>query len=430
MSDATPSYSPRAVRTVVGMLVAAVGVEFAHRQILALAVEPLRREFALSDTQLGSLLTAFACAYGAFALGLGRVADAADRRRLYAACIGAWSAATAAAAGVGGFAALLATRAAVGAGQAGAGACAAPLLADYVAPERRATALGLLSMGGTLGTFVALVAGGPVVASLGWRWLFAASGALGLAFALAFAALVDEPPRGWSEGRAHEAGARPPLGAVLRTLAGIGALRHLVAGTVLATTGLMAGAQWGPAFLERVHGFGAAQAGAAAGLAALCGSFGAVGGGVLADRLWSRRPAAALWLPALCSAAAFPLAALAFTGAGARLAVALLCASVALQVVYSAPTGAIAQALVPLRMRAVTSGALNALVTLVGLGLGPLAAGRLSDALGAAGGLGTALATVSALHLWAALHFALAARAIDRAPPAAPLEPGPSAVPR
>ena len=431
MPAATPSYSPRTVRKAVGFVVAAVAVEFAHRQILALAVEPLRRELGLSDTELGSLLTAFACAYAVCALGLGRLADAADRRLLFAACIAFWSAATAATAGVASHAALLATRAAVGAGQAGSGACATPLVVDYVAPERRATTLGLLAMGGTLGTFVALLAGGPVVQSLGWRWLFAGSGALGLAFAIAFAALVDEPPRGWSEGRAHEAGVRPPLGQVLRTLAGIRALRHLVAGTVLASAGLMAGAQWGPAFLERAHGFSSAQAGAASGLAALVGSLGAVAGGVLADRLWSRRPGAALLVPAASSAAAFPLAALAFTSASASHAVALICASVALQVVYSAPTGAIAQVLVPLRMRAVTAGALSALVTLVGLGLGPLVAGWLSDRLAAAGGLGTALAVVSALHLWAALHFALAARAVDPpalavAPPAAPLETGPA----
>lgn len=427
MAAATPSPSPRtSVRIALGFIVAAVGVEFAHRQILALAVEPLRRELDLSDTQLGGLLTAFAVAYGMSALALGRLADAADRRRLYAACIALWSAATAAAAGVGSLAALLATRAVVGAGQGGSGACATPLLVDYVAPRRRATALGVVSMGGTLGTCLALVAGGPVVEAFGWRWLFAASGALGLAFAIAFAEVVDEPPRGWSEGRAHEGGARPPLGVVLRALGGHRALRHLVAGNVLATTGLMAAAQWGPAFFERVHGLGAPQAGVAAGAAALLGTLGAVGGGVAGDRLWARRPAAALLLPAASSAVAFPLAVAAFTSARAPVAVALVCASVAFQVVYAAPTGAIAQALVPLRMRAVTSGALNALVTLVGLGLGPLAAGWLSDRLGAREGLGAALAGVSALHLWAALHFALAARAVALAPPAAPLEPGPA----
>jgi predicted MFS family arabinose efflux permease len=396
------------------MLTAAVGLEFFHRQILAVSVEPLRRELALTDTQLGSLLTLFAVAYGLFAIALGRVADAADRRAIYAGCIGLWSAATAAGAAVGGFASLAATRLLAGAGQAGSGACCTPLLVDYVAPAKRGTALGLVSMGATLGTFVALGAGGLLVSHLGWRWLFAVGGAAGCVFAAAFAWWVDEPPRGWSEGRAHEAGPRPPLGEALRTLAGMPTLRHLTLGAVFATMTMMASAQWGPAFFERAHGLGTAQAGAAGALAALFATGGAIAGGMLGDRLWARLPSQALWLPALGSALAVPFSLVAFTTPHTPLAIACTCTSIFFAMIYAAPIGAIAQALAPLRTRAVASGLLNAILTLFGLGVGPLAAGWLSDRVGPGGDLGTALAWVSALNLLAAFHFWRAAQSVTR----------------
>ena len=57
MSDAV--FSQRHARLGVAMLTAAVGVEFAHRQLIAVAVEPLRREFGASDTEIGGLLAGF-----------------------------------------------------------------------------------------------------------------------------------------------------------------------------------------------------------------------------------------------------------------------------------------------------------------------------------------------------------------------------------
>jgi hypothetical protein len=54
---------------------------------------------------------------------------------------------------------------------------------------------------------------------------------------------------------------------------------------------------------------------------------------------------------------------------------------------------------------------------LIGLGGGPLLAGALSDAFGAAtnpASLGKALAWTSLLYVWSALHFVLAARTLKR----------------
>ena len=413
-----PQYSPRYVRMVVGLLVAAVAVEFFHRQLLAIAVEPIRAELGFSDGEMGWLVTAFALSYGAAVLALGRRADAGNRRTLYAICIAVWSVGTALGGLVSGFTAFFVTRVVVGVGQAGAGATNAPLVADFVPPERRATTMGIVALGATVGIFLALVLGGVGIAAFGWRATFALGGASGLAFAVLFRFAVQEPPRGWSEGRTQEAGERPGLGAALATIAGLRTFRHMALGAILASMALFAGAQWGVAFLQRSHGLSNQAAGVAAGIVGLLATLGAVAGGILADRMWTRNARGVLLLPAACCAAAFPLSIGAFQSPALAPAVALLAAASMLAIVHAPPVGAVTQALAPLRTRGMISAVLNSLLTLFGLGVGPLLAGLVSDWLSASGGDGgglrTALTWTSGLYLWSAIHFALAARTLPQ----------------
>jgi predicted MFS family arabinose efflux permease len=409
---ARPLFSPRYVNGVVAVLTGAVAVEFLHRQLLAVALEPLRRDLALSDTQAGALVTAFAAAYFAAALVLGRLADRWSRRGIYALGIALWSLATAAGAAAGGFAAFLLTRLAVGAGQAAAGACNGPLVADFVPPHKRASAIGLITVGATLGIVVAMGAGGALVAAFGWRALFAAGGALGLVCAVAFFALVREPPRGWSEGHAHT-GEEVPVREVLATLGGLRTLRHMVAGLVVTSMAMFAAAQWMVAFFERVHGFSSSGAGALGGLGAAVGAVGGIAGGVITNRVWLTHPHLVLFLPALGVASAFPATLFATQSSHGVAAGVVLALGMGAALLHSAPVGSVMQALTPIRMRAFASALLNAILTLTGMGLGPLFTGLLSDAFGAArdpAALGRALACVSILYVWGALHLALASR--------------------
>ena len=407
-------YSPRYVRTVVRLLVAAVAVEFLHRQLLAIAVEPIRGELGLSDGEMGWLVTAFALAYASSVLGLGRIADRSDRRRLYALGIVVWSVGTALGGTALGFLSFVATRLVVGVGQAHAGATNGPLIADYVPPERRATAMGLVAMGATIGVFLGLLLGSLGIEAFGWRITFGVLGALGLVFAALFHRFVQEPPRGWSEGRTAEAGVRPGLAEALATIGRLRTFRHLTLGAILASMALFAAAQWGVAFFERVHGFTNLQAALTAGPIGLLATSGAVAGGMLADRMWGRDARGVLLLPALCCAIAFPASLAAYLSPRAGLAIPLLALAMVLAMVHAPTVGAVTQALAPLRMRGLISAVLNSLLTLFGLGLGPLLAGLVSDATGGehGAGLATGLAFSSALYLWSAVHFALAARTL------------------
>jgi predicted MFS family arabinose efflux permease len=185
-------------------------------------------------------------------------------------------------------------------------------------------------------------------------------------------------------------------------------------GAILASMALFANAQWGVAFFQRTHGLSNQAAGIAAGVIGLLATLGAIAGGVLSDRMWMRNARGVLLLPAACCAVAFPLSVGAFQVTTLAPAITMLAAASMLAIVHAPPVGAVTQALAPLRMRGMISAVLNALLTLFGLGVGPLLAGLVSDQVsdGSGGGLQTALAWVSGLYLWSALHFALAARTL------------------
>jgi predicted MFS family arabinose efflux permease len=397
------------------VLAAAVAVEFFHRQIFAIAMPDIQRDLGLSDSEVGTMLLGFALAYFPFALLLGRLADRVSRSNLYAVSLAFWSAATAAGAASTGYVSLLLSRAGVGAGQAGAGAANAPLVADYVEPAKRGTAMGLVAIGGTLGSMVGLAAGGYGVASFGWRSTFVFSGALGVVFALLFRFVVREPPRGWSEGAVHDAeAARPSLGEVVATIRGIRTLPQLAFAAILSSMAIMTIAQWGPTFFERVHELEPTQVGLVMAVVALVGTLGPIGGGVITDRLWSVSPRRALHFSAVTSLLAFPVAALAIQIDNLWIAAGGFSVALVLGLAYTAQISMIPQALAPLRMRSLTAAVMAATLTGVGFGIGPWLTGVLSDLAGGdAQGLRIALTVTTALYAWAALHFWLASRTLE-----------------
>lgn len=403
------------MRIAVGLLAAAVGVEFFHRQMVAVAIQPLHDELGYTDTQIGASIFAFAVGYAVFALVLGRLADRGSRRNIYALGIAAWSVATALGAAVSSYALFTVTRFAAGAAQGASGACNGPLVADYVKPERRSGAMALVAVGAAFGVVGALTGGAWAMQTFGWRVSFVGAGVIGVAFALLFTACVGEPPRGWSEGRAPQTGEQPSLAEGLRVIWATPALRHTVAGAILGNTALLAPAQWGPTFFVRAHHMTLADAGIAGGVAALFAIVGGVAGGIVADRAWLRDARNALRIPGITALLGAPLCFVAFRVPGAWTSIVLLVLATGLGMMHSAPAGAVLQGLAPLRTRALVSGVVNALLTFAGMGLGPLLMGWLSDLFGASSdgaGLARALSLTSVLYAWAGLHLLLAARTL------------------
>jgi MFS family permease len=135
-----------------------------------------------------------------------------------------------------------------------------------------------------------------------------------------------------------------------------------------------------PPFMQRIHGLEGAQLGLVMAIGG--GGAGLVGtwlGGRLADALGVRDRRWYLWLPALGAALALPLLAPLLLGEGLAMVVVLMVLVTALTNTYLGPCVATAHALVPPAMRALSSAILFFILNLIGLGLGPLTAGALSD---------------------------------------------------
>ena len=167
---------------------------------------------------------------------------------------------------------------------------------------------------------------------------------------------------------------------------------------------------WSPSFLVRVHGMSLVDAGLWLGIIGLSGgTVGTIVSGVLADRLALRDNRWQLWIPAVGLMVALPLQALfllwpasaVFTIAGKTAPVALV--FMGLSSVFAcfwiAPSYAAVQNLVPSHWRTQASALLLLVFNLLGLGLGPLLVGMLSDELASFGAASVRWALLSSLSM-------------------------------
>lgn len=375
---------------VTAVLLFAYTVSFIDRQILSLMVEPVKRDLGLSDTAI-SLLHGFAFAifYTAMGLVLGRVADRHNRRNLIIGGISVWSAATAACGFAGGFFSLFLARVGVGIGEASLSPAAYSMLADYFPKHRRGRAMGLYSLGVYLGSGLAFIVGGIVIAAtasdadiavplLGsfrsWQLAFLIVAVPGL-FAALLMLTVREPVR-----REVAAGGGSDLSHFARrsgfyapAILGFSVLAILVFGF----------SSWVPTAFIRTWDWSPRDIGVAYGLILLVfGAGGMVLSGIAADAWAARgRADAHLRLAALAAIAAIPCTfglALATTPAAALLLIALTSffqgAPIAL-----APT--VLQSVTPNNLRGQAIALYLLILNLIGMGCGPTLVALATDQL-------------------------------------------------
>ena len=150
--------------------------------ILSVVLEPIKREFQVSDTVLG-LLTGFcfALVYALAALPIARWADSGNRRTVIAIALTGWSVMTTLCGLAQSFWQLTLARLGVGALEPAAVPSAQSLVVDYFPPQQRSTAIAILTMGASAAGYLFAVGfGGYIAASLGWRTALLLAGMLGL----------------------------------------------------------------------------------------------------------------------------------------------------------------------------------------------------------------------------------------------------------
>lgn len=403
------------------VLLTSIGViGFVDRIIMNVLVEPLKIEFDLSDTQIG-IVNGLAFAVLNVGLGLFVARIAERKRRLTLISIGTifWSIATAACGLAHNFVQLLLARIGVGVGEAVGLPSTYSVVSDYFPPHKRATMMSALNLAPPIGAFLG-ASGGALVAQLyGWRAALLVAAVPGIVLALLLTLFVAEPMRGH-----HDAGSDtatvPSLGAVLGRYFAWPTMRHMLAGSTIASMvgfGLNA---FLAAYLIRRFGFSLVEAGLVAGLvASLPSSLSILGAGWISDRLAARgnRRGYAL-MPAITLLVSAPLYAFAITRDQPALIIALVGLCGLFQYTYLGPTQGTFQNMLSARMRATGTAFTSMIYTLVGGGFGPLLLGLVSDHYAADGiapglALGLAMASMCVFYLWAAFHYWRASHSIE-----------------
>jgi MFS family permease len=378
MADAQPL---RYSRYGLAMLFLVALFNYIDRSIIAILQEPLKADLKLSDTQLGALTgLSFALLYTTLALPIARLADVWNRKRLIAVALAIWSTATAACGLANGFGTLVALRMGVAFGEAGCVPASHSMIADYFPLRQRATALAIWGLSNPFGTMLGFAAGGWITQAMSWREAFLVFGIAGLVLA-PLVLTAREPVRGTFDEH-KDARLRVPLKEALSRLWSLKAFRFLAAGGAAHAFVVFAAHNWNAPFYGRVHGMPIGQVALFLALAiGLGGGLGQFVGGNLCDRLGRRDRRWYMWLPALASAVLIPVSLAVYLVDDTRVSMAFGVVQMVLLNIWFAPIVATAQMLVPSQMRAFTSAMLVLIVNILGLSLGPLLTGMISDAL-------------------------------------------------
>lgn len=345
------------------------------------------------------------------------LADRSNRRNIIAIATTVWSVMTALCGAAQTFLQLAFARIGVGAGEAGSSPPSHSVIADLFEPDMRGTAMGIFALGVNFGLLIAYLVGGWMSENFGWRITFVAVGLPGIVIAALVYLTTIEPVRGASEStRVVEDDEAPPFAAVARHMWRVRSIRHVVAGMSVAAFVGYGFVLWMPSFLMRSHGLTPTEVGFTLALmTGIVGGLGTFTAGKMVDMLAKRDVRWRCWLVALAKAGYVPFLALVYLVDDFQWFLVLYIIPAFFGGFYLAPSFALIQGLVDIRMRALASSITLFTLNIIGLGFGPQLVGIMSDYFAADYGkesLRIALLVMTFLNLWCALHYWLAARTL------------------
>ncbi|GAA4486069.1 MFS transporter [Rhodococcus olei] len=371
--------------------------DYMSRQVLSAVFPLLKAEWGLSDAQLASLTSVVALMVGVLSLPLALLADRWGRVRSIVAMGGLWSAATILFAAANSYGHMLAARFLLGFGEAAYASVGMAVMLGVFAPRLHASLSGTFQAATFFGSFAGVALGGVLADRFGWRTAFLIMAAIGLVLVVAFRLVVTErrlerhAPRPTDS--AVPTGARAPLSSLFTTASltfvYLGAAVQLfVAGVLLA---------WLPSYFNRYHGMDTSTAGLTASMYVLVIGIGMTICGIAADRISRRRPELR-WTSAISYNAlsmTFLMVGFHLDNGSVQLVVialgAFFCSGAA------GVTTALVASLSHASIRASAFGVGTLANNILGMALGPLVVGMLSDRLGLLGVL-----------QWVPLAYALA----------------------
>ena len=392
----------------------------------------------LSDSQFG-LLTGpvFVFFYSIMGLFMGALADRVHRPKLIAAGLVLWSVLTALSGMAKNFLHIGMARLFIGVGESVMAPSAISMIADLFPKAKRGTATGIYYLGVPLGAGGSFIVAGILGPMIGWRNCFFVLGATGIVLAIGLL-FLKEPKRGAMEEQAVTAEGdgqadlmtgnwRHVVSEVFTVVKSTPALAWTMIGAVFLHIPLGAG-QFAIVWLERERGFGIGEISATYGLIYIIfGTAGTFLGGILSDWYQARYKGGRVRFLAYLMLCITPLLiSFRFVSPSSSLFYIGMAAGMFSVSSFYGPAFSTVQDLTPVRLRGVMTGLLLVACNLLGLGIGALMTGVLSDVFSANGvfePLTKALLTADIISWAAPFSFIMASIYLERAK-SKPLTPG------
>lgn len=415
-------------RTLVLILLTLVYVmSFVDRQIIGILSPFIKAEMGFSDAQLGWLKGfAFALLYCLVGIPIAWLADRYNRTRIVTVSLLFWSAFTALTGMAGNFIHMFLARVGVGIGEAGGSPPAHSIISDLYPKEKRASALGVYSLGIPIGIGFSYILAGELIQAFGWRGTLVCLGIVGIGLAFVLALLVREPKRGQMESGSLDV-APVSIKDSITTLAKIPSWWAMCMGIAWVSFGGYAVSAWGVDYLLRFKPEYLPSNDPAKfrwlmmwlGLIHLFGyGAGTYFGALITEKLAKKNiafygimPGAVLFIGVPCLIAAYwvqsiPLHLILVT-------IYLLSAGV-----YLGPSFAAAQTLAPVNMRAMSTALFFLILNIIALGGGPTLIGYLSDHFavnhGEVHGLRLAISWLIVPYIFSVIAFFVAAKTLPK----------------
>jgi MFS transporter, Spinster family, sphingosine-1-phosphate transporter len=375
-------------------------LNYLDRNVLTGAAAVVGRELGFGNDGIGYIASAFLVVYTLATVPLGIWADRAKRKNVVAICVAVWSVATALTALASNFITLFLSRMVLGIGEAGYFPAGTALMSDYFSRKKRSRIMSWWSVGQLVGILFGFVIGGEVAGIFpgSWRLAFIFTGIPGLILAytafrlreprrneadeeeialypytLGEVAEIEEPP--------HTLPMTSKVWSQFGTLLQIKTLVVLIVMQIFAFFVLGVNVVFLPTYLQQKDTFGlsSGKAGLFSGaVIVLAGLAGTVIGGYMADWLNRRHQGARVLVCGIGFLLSAPAFVVAITSRSFGLFTAFFIITTLLLTIYTGPSTAATQDVVPSALRASAVAVSLLIAHLLGDAFAPTLVGKLA----------------------------------------------------